>query len=83
LLHNPAACEHVRDAAGNSEIVLENHEVAMRISNQVSADHRNIDVARDFNIAHLPAVMFAGVNDAARHDSVFDYLALVVDVFEE
>ena len=83
LLHYPAAGEHVRDPAGDAEIVLQNHEVSFRISNQIRTDHGDVNVARHFDAAHFPAVVFAGVNNVAGHDAVFNDFALVIDIFEE
>ena len=83
LLHHPAAGQHVGNAAGYAQIVFQHHEIPVRIANQIGAENRDIDVARDFHVPHLAAEMFAGVDNAARHNSIFNNLAFVVDVFQE
>src|SRR6202035_5210067 len=83
LFHHAATREHVRDAAGDAQIVLQHYEVPVGITDQVSTNHRYVYVAGNFDVAHFTAVMFAGIDDAAGHDTVLNNFALVVDIFEE
>jgi hypothetical protein len=83
LLHHSAASEHVRNPTGDAEIVLQNHKVPLRVSYQIRTDHSDVDVARHFDTAHFPAVMFAGVNNVTGHDAVFNDFSLMIDIFEE
>src|SRR5450432_1084285 len=83
LLHYSAAGEHVRNATGDAEIVLQNHKVPLRVSYQIRPHHRDVDVARHFDTAHFPAVMFAGVNYLTGHDAVFNDFFLMIYIFEE
>ena len=41
LLHHLAAGQHVGDAAGHAQIVLQNHKPAIRQTNQVSSRQRS------------------------------------------
>ena len=65
LLHHLAAGQHVGDAAGHAQIIFEDHEPAVRQADQVSSDHADINVARNFDALHLPAEVFAGIDDFA------------------
>ena len=83
LFHHPAAGEHVRDSAGDAQIVLQDHEVSLRVSDQVRANHCDVYVSGNFDAAHFAAVMLAGVDNASGHDAVFNDFALMVDIVEK
>src|SRR5271168_2167586 len=82
-LQDFAIGEHVGNAAGHSQIVFEDHEVAIGEARQVGAANADIDIARDAETAHFAAEVTATVNQFARHYSGGQDFAVVIDVFEE
>src|ERR1700691_4584559 len=83
LLHHSAASENLRNPTGDAEIVLQNHKVSLRVSYQIRTDHRDVDIARYFDTAHFPAVMFAGVNNVSGHDAVFNVFSFMITFLEQ
>ena len=82
-LHHLAAHQHVGDAAGHAQIVFEHHEFARRHADQIGARDGDIGVLADMEAAHLPAEMFAAIDDFPRHHAVVQNPAFVIDVLEE
>src|ERR1039457_1469288 len=70
-------------AAGDAQIVLENHIPAIGHADQVGAGHADINVARDFYPLHLPAEVFAAIDNLAWNDAVLHDAALMINVGEE
>src|ERR1022692_979141 len=83
LLHHLAAGQHIRDAAGNAQIVLENHKPAIWHADQVGSRHADINVARNSYTLHLAPEVFAGVDDLAGDDPVLHDAAVMINVGEK
>src|SRR6266496_4350709 len=71
-LDHLAVGQHVRDAAGNAQIVFEYREAPVFESHQIRAYYRNVDAARHVQATHL-----------ARDNAVLENLAFVIKVFEK
>ncbi len=80
--HHLAVLEHVRDAAGHAQVVLEHVELAGACAHDVDAGDVRVDVARHVDTVHLGPVLrvaedLVGRNAARAHD-----LLVVVDVVD-
>ena len=64
--------QHVRDAAGHAQIVFQHDELAVGQADQIRARHRDVDIARHLQAAHLAAEMPAAINQLARNDAVVE-----------
>ncbi len=82
-LHDAPVGEHVRDAAGYAQVVFEHHELAALQAQQVGAGDRDVNIARHLQAAHLAAEVLTAVDDLARHKTLVQDLALVVDIVQE
>ena len=82
-LHHAAVGEHVTHAGWHAQIVFEHHKLACVEPQQVRADHRDVDVARHLQAAHLAPVVFAAVDQLARHHAVVQDLGVEVDIAQE
>src|SRR5579864_129181 len=75
--------EHVRNAAGNPQVVFEDRKTPIGQARQIGATEAYINVARDAEAAHLTAKVPATVDKSARHDPRCKYSAVIVDIFQE
>jgi hypothetical protein len=82
-LHDAAVGEHVTDAGGNAQIVLEDDELAVVEAQQIGADHGDVDIARHLQAAHLAAVMAAAIDQLAGNDVVIEDPGVRIDVAQE
>ena len=82
-LHHAAVGEHVAHAGGHAQIVFEHHKLAVVQPQQIRAHHRDVDVARHLQAAHLAPVVLAAVDQFARHHAVVQDLGVEVDIAQE
>ena len=78
-----AVGDHVGNAAGNAQIILEHGEAAVGKTHEISAAHADVDVAGDIEAAHFAAEMLATVKQIARNDFVGENSALVINVAQK
>ena len=83
LLHHLAVGQHVGDAAGHAQVVLQHQKPAIVHPHQVGSIHGDIDAARHIHPAHLATVVPAAVDHVHRHHAILNDLAVVVDVAQE
>src|SRR5579875_1930975 len=83
LLHHLAAGKHVRNAAGNAQIVLQHHEFSAGQANQVCAADTDVNISCHLYTAHLTPEMLAGIDHLARHNAVANDAPFVVDVLQK
>jgi hypothetical protein len=81
--HHFAVLEHVRDARGHAQVVLEHAELACIVADDVDARDVRVNAAGDIDALHFRAVLrvtehLLGGNDAGLQD-----LLIVVDVVDE
>ncbi len=79
-LHHPSVGQHVGNATGHAQVIFQHHEFAAGQPDQIGADHRDIDVARHLQSAHLAAKVLAAVNHFAGNHSFGKNAAFVVNI---
>ena len=82
-LHHAAVGEHVADARGHAQVVLEHDKLAGVEAQQVGADDGDVDVARHLQSAHLPPVVLAAIDQLARDDAVVEDFGVGVDIAQK
>ena len=82
-LHHAPVGEHVAHARRHAQVVFEHDEVAVLHADEVGAAHGHVHVSRHLQPDHLAAKVFAAINDLARHDTVGENAAFVVDVAQK
>lgn len=81
--HHLAAGEHVGNAAGHAEVIFENHEAAVGITDEVRSDDGDVDIPGHLQSAHLAAEVLAAIDDLARNHTIGEDLSFVTDVPEK
>ena len=81
--HDLPVREHVRDAAGCAQVVLEDHPATVVAPDQIAAGDVDVLVVRNVDADDLPAEVAGQHDEPARHDPVAQDLLPVVDVVEE
>ena len=82
-LHHAAVGEHVAHARGHAKVIFEHHKLAVVQAQQIAAYDRNVDVARNLQSAHLPAIVLATVDQFARHYAIVQNLAVGVNIAQK
>src|SRR5215471_5987128 len=78
-----AAYEHIGYAAGNADIVFQDHELAGRHADQIRARYRDIHVLANGKSPHLSPEMLTAIDHVPRDDAVGKDTALVINVLEK
>ncbi len=81
--HHIAIGEHVRDAGGHAQIILEHDEVARLVAHQIAAADIDIGAVRHRDAAHLAQIMARAIDHGARHDAVLQHTSVAIDVAQE
>ena len=82
VLDGVSAGEHVGDARGDAQVVLQNGEPLVG-ADDVGPAHGDVDVVGDFQAAHLHAVLRTAQHEVDGHDPLAQAPALAVNVFQE
>src|SRR6266700_5360555 len=82
-LQHLAVRQHIGDAAGDAQIILEHSEASVGQSHQVGPANADVNTARHWQPTHLPAEMPAAVNEFAGNDPIGEDASLVIDVLKE
>ena len=81
--HDLPVREHVRDAAGRAQVVLEDQPATVVAADQIAARDVDVLVIRNIDADDLTAEVASQDDEPARHDPVPQDLLPVVDVVEE
>ena len=81
--HHLAVLEHVRDAGGHAQIVLEHAVVAAVETDHVDAGDVRVDAAGDVDADHLAAVLRIAEHAFGGNDAGAENRLLVIDVVQE
>ena len=81
--HHLAVLEHVRDAGGHAQVVLEHVELALARPDDVDARDVRVDPPRHVDAAHLGAVLGVREHALGRKRAAVEDPLVVVDVVEE
>ncbi len=75
--------QHIGDAAWCSQIVLQHHISALRVTDDVASRNMYIDAKRRFDPDKLPYEMFASQHQFCRNDLVSQDFLIRIDVCQE
>src|SRR5450432_3077955 len=81
--HHFAVLEHVRDAGGNAQIVLEHEKFAGAVAHDVDAGDVSVNAPGHVDALHLRTVLRVAENLLGRDQARFEYLLVVVNVVDE
>src|SRR5882724_6289645 len=82
-LENLAIGQHVRNAAGNAEIVFQNRKAPVRQPHQIRSANIDVNTARNAEVTHLATIVPAAIDEFLGHNPVREYSPLVVDVSQK
>ena len=82
LEHLPVL-QHVAHATGSATIIFEHEITSIRIANQIAPTNMDVNSARHFRSAKLPAEVRSAVNQGGIDHSIAEDVLLVVNVLEE
>ena len=81
--HHLAVFEHVRDAGGHAQVVLEHAEFARLVAHDVDAGDMGIDAAGNIHPLHLRAVLRVAQHLFGRNDAGLEDLLVVINIVNE